>query len=502
VKVQIVYLSAADDVDSTRDMLAWVQAPRVLLVWPDKGRVLNERLDLVKISRYASRRNIQLGLLTFDSKVQHTALELAIPVFDSLDELPEHRWEKVRPRGIEVSDERFHLPIETVLDRSRERTPSWATDIGRKKTRIPLVVLIGVTTLLILFVLPSATILLLPESADHQVSFTIAFDGDQSSEADSLWIPSEILELEVSIEGVRETTGWTKMPSDLARGSVILTNHTQDPVRIPFNTTLHAGELENIKFRTLNTVVLPSGVGSQVEVQIEALEGGAKANVPPSTISAIEGPLGLLVSVENEKATFGGADDSIPSVTEGDLEMLVRDLRQDLLMKAMKEGEARIGDDQAIFKAGIWISEIIDQDTNHGIGEVGEVLEIQIVARSRMVVFHSQELEDVIENQLSTMLPEGVELIPDSLVFSTEVQEAVGQGLEGTLDLNVRYQTFQTIDSENLVRMIAGRPNDRISRMLLRSFPGLETATVKLSPHWLPFVPLWTERISIQMGWE
>ena len=63
MKVQIVYLSAADDVDSTRDMLAWVQAPRVLLVWPDKGRVLCERLELVKISRYAKRRNIQIGVL-------------------------------------------------------------------------------------------------------------------------------------------------------------------------------------------------------------------------------------------------------------------------------------------------------------------------------------------------------------------------------------------------------------------------------------------------------
>lgn len=502
MKVQIVYLSAADDVDSTRDMLAWVQTPRVLLIWPDKGRVLSERLDLVKISRYAVRRNIQLGLLTFDSNVQHTAAELAIPVFDSLDELPEHRWEEVRPRDIEASEERLPPPIKTVLDPSRERRPSWATDIGRKQKRFPLVVLIGVMTILILFVLPSATIVLLPESTDHQMSFSIAFDGEQNSEADSLWIPSEIMELEVSIEGVRETTGWTKIPSDLARGSVILTNHTQDPVRIPFNTTLHAGELENIKFRTLNTVVLPSGVGSQVEVQIEALEGGDKANVPPLTISAIEGPLGLLVSVENEKATFGGADEIMPSVTEGDLEILERDLRQDLLTKAMQEAEARIGDDQIIFEAGIWISEIIDQDINRGVGEVGEVLEIQVVARSRMVVFHPQELEDVIEDQLATNLPEGEKLIPDSLRFSTEVQDSFVSDIDGTLDLNVRYQTFQTIDNENLVRMIAGRPNDRVSRILLRSFPGLEAATVELSPYWLPFMPLWTERISIQMEWE
>jgi hypothetical protein len=502
VKVQIVYLSAADDVDSTRDMLAWVQAPRVLLVWPDKGHVLKERLELVKISRYAMRRNIQIGILTFDRDVRHIAKELDLPIFDSLDELPEEGWANAHPQGLKQAQERLDRLVEPTLESPRERIPSWAEQMGRKQKLFPRVVLIGLTTILVLFLLPSAEVVLAPELEDHQMLIMIAYDGEEDLVDDSMWVPSGRMELEISEVGSKKTTGWTKVPSELAQGSVIFTNHTQDPVRIPFNTILHAGELERIRFRTLNTVVLPRGVGSQVEVLVEALDNGAAANIPPSTISAIEGPLGLLVSVENEKATFGGVDELQPSVSEDDLKELQGELLQNLFKKAKQEAILRMGENQVIFDAGIWISEIIDQESNHDPGEVGEVLEIRIVARIAMAIFDLPELEDLISDHLSSNFPEGVELTPGSLVLSTEAQDSSLPDDSGKIELSVHYQTFGSIDSSSLIRKIVGRPIDRVSSIILGAFPTLEAATVKSSPRWIPFVPLWGERISTQMEWE
>ncbi|NIM92460.1 MAG: hypothetical protein GTO18_01930 [Anaerolineales bacterium] len=92
MKVQIVYLNPGDDIHSAQDLLGWVKAPRAILVWPDKGRVLTRKLDLVLLKRYADRRGIRIGFLTFDPEVRKDAQELGIPTFDSLDNLPLDSW--------------------------------------------------------------------------------------------------------------------------------------------------------------------------------------------------------------------------------------------------------------------------------------------------------------------------------------------------------------------------------------------------------------------------
>src|SRR5579871_2528125 len=113
MRLQIVQLESYDDVASVRDRLSFVQADRVLLVWPKSGTVLDRKLDLVLIQRAATRDGLRLGLVTQDAEVRCNATELNVPVFDTVDAGSRIRWK--RPRN-KVFVDRASRPAEH-LDR-------------------------------------------------------------------------------------------------------------------------------------------------------------------------------------------------------------------------------------------------------------------------------------------------------------------------------------------------------------------------------------------------
>lgn len=502
MKVQIIYLSSTDDVDSTRDMLGWIQAPRVLLVWPDRGRVLTKRLELVRIQRYAQKRNIQIGLLTFDREVRQNAEELDLPIFDSLDDLPDSRWNMDRPPSIRTTEETITRRITPSPRPSTERTPKWADEIGKRRLRIQGALIICTLLLLGLIAAPEAEIILTPVGENKQESFIITLEIDQSYVNGKLSLPTETVELEISGTAFLSSSGWTSVPAEYARGVVFFTNHTEDPINIPFNTILRTDDPQAISFRTLKSVNLSGGFGARVETLVEALTPGVKGNVAAYAISAIEGPLGLVVSVNNQRPLTGGADDLQSMVTESDLEKLESVLKAELISTAQKRLSSQIGENQAIVEGGIRITDIIDQDINHESGDVGEVIEHLARVNTTALVYHRQELEKMIVNYVSSTLPEGKELVTNSLEYDMQTQVPSLNGDKWGLRIRVDYQAYDSIDSRKLRGMILGRSPESVNPILHEAIPELEKSSVTLSPRWLPVLPLWGARIMFRLDWE
>ena len=53
MKTQILRLEAHDDVISAHDKMQWSQTGRILLVWPEHGKILTRRLDLILLLRHS-----------------------------------------------------------------------------------------------------------------------------------------------------------------------------------------------------------------------------------------------------------------------------------------------------------------------------------------------------------------------------------------------------------------------------------------------------------------
>ena len=91
------YLRPDDDVGSVIDRLDWVGDARVVLVIPPDTPLLVDRLDLMRVQRYASEQRTGLALVTLHPGQRDVARELGIPVFNSLERAGRSRW-RHRPR--------------------------------------------------------------------------------------------------------------------------------------------------------------------------------------------------------------------------------------------------------------------------------------------------------------------------------------------------------------------------------------------------------------------
>lgn len=484
-------------------MLGWVQATRVLLVWPDQGRILTDRLELVKIQRFAKQRNLQIGLLTFDSDVRQNAQELSFPIFDSLEDLPESRWEIKPPKSIQDSEEALSRYTRPPVQQLREHTPPWVENIRSRNIRLPAGLIFGISLLLLIFIVPSAEINLSVRGAGKFLPISVELYSEADLESELGKIRAERLGVDVVGSATISTSGWTRVPKSPAQGVVIFENHTEDPVNIPLHTVLWSSSgSKGQKFRTTTTAELQGGFGVKVELAVEAVTAGAEGNVPANSISAIEGPLGLLISVSNPRALKGAVDELHPTATQSDLDDLEEQLLDELLLLASNEIGSNLQENQVIVEDGIWLERVIDKQYNHTPGEIADELTMEMEVSVLMLVYHELDLERFILNEMSQDLPVGVEVIPTSLSYEVQTEPAGSNDGRWGLSIQAEVETYDTLDFRGIKTMIFGRTPESAVRILGDASPHLIGSQITLYPSWMPILPLWTERIQLHWDWE
>src|SRR5512137_1281491 len=113
MKTYVIQLESHDDPLSTRDKMAWSKAPRLLLVWPRRGRILDRKVDLVVLQRHAQLLGAQLGIVTGDYDVRANAADAGIPSFSSVVQAQKGSWRK--PRSMRRANWRsFHTRSDPV----------------------------------------------------------------------------------------------------------------------------------------------------------------------------------------------------------------------------------------------------------------------------------------------------------------------------------------------------------------------------------------------------
>jgi hypothetical protein len=60
MKTHVLQLDVHDDVISVRDKMAWAKTPRLVLVLPRRGRILERTLDLRHLQRHADGLGVSL----------------------------------------------------------------------------------------------------------------------------------------------------------------------------------------------------------------------------------------------------------------------------------------------------------------------------------------------------------------------------------------------------------------------------------------------------------
>ena len=453
------------------------------------------------LRRQADAQGLDVALVTRDGKLRQQAEEAGIPVFGSLAGAQESEW-RLTPSRLD------YRPPSPMRDRhesvSEKRRGLLAARFRRVRltqgNRKPmpalletlmllgfLVLCIATVASVLAFLVPAATVRLIPaqEPLAEKITITARSDVEVADYADKV-IPARRIGQKVEVEGTIQSTGSEAAPDQAAQGAVVFTNRRPEPQDIPPGTVVATSTGSNVRFETTAPASLPGGVGAQVTVPIKAVEPGPQGNARAFTISTIEGSLGVFANVTNPDGTYGGTVKQVPTVKQGDKDRLRAQLEQQATQKAY----AALGEllDEGEFVppetiATLVSDETYDRFTDEAAGEV--TLRLRILATALAV--GGKDADEMALRALGEKIPRRGRMQADSVNYTrgpavvTEEGDAVVITFEDTASSVV----VLDIDPASVRGSIRGQRPDEAIASLEQTWRLQAPPQLTLGPDWL-----------------
>jgi len=491
MKTQIITLESHDDLISVRDRLSWAKTPRILLVAPKFIKVNLRQVDLKILQRHALSLGAQLGMVTRQRRLRADAEALGIPVFESTGKAQRERWSKPKRRRLPRK-----APDKTLREQRDQIQVKEAAWRAHPVARI-LVFFIGVLSVLALVALfiPRAQVQLNPVTQTQSVVVPVTASTSIKSIVISGSIPAR--EKHIVVDGTQRVrvTGEGIVPQSKAKGLVIFRNLTQSAVNIPIGTIVGAGD---IRFATTELGVLNPGVGETVELTIEAVEGGLSGNLEAETINAVEGRLGLLLSVTNPESTTGGRERASVQATEADRErakiLLLQSLESDA--RAKLADELNLND--ILFDETFAFSQILSENYDLPVGAAASQLTLTMQAEYTVQYANASDLTELGSLALNASLPSGFFAAPNTVTVVKSVTNPILLN-DRTLRWSMRAERkiVQQINTGYVTQLIQGLGSSAAQSKLDDNLPLVSEPKVSLVPSWWPWVPIVPFRIEV-----
>jgi hypothetical protein len=495
MKTQIITLESHDDLISVRDRMSWAKTPRILLVWPKYEKVTLRQVDLKVLQRHAISLGAQLGLVARARRVRDDAEALRIPVFESTGQAQRVAWPKPRRRRWPRRPPRKDLREKREQALAGREAETWRAHPALRVGAF----MIGVASVLVLVALfiPRAQVRLHPESRVQSIVLPVTANPSVETVFITGSIPAR--EQRVIVDGTQTVvvTGEGVIPQSKAKGTVVFRNLTQQAVPVPAGTVVRTAGEAVIRFVTTSDGEVEAGVGNELELPIEAAEGGLAGNVEAETIVVVEGRLGLSLSVTNPEPLTGGRE--IPSVqaTDRDRERAKNELLETLENKARAQLEEEIEAGNILFKDTFTVSQILSEEYDPPAGSAGTKLTLTMQAEFSMLYAAASDLTRLASLALNASLPPGFAAASEALTVQPDTEPALAD--DGSIRWKVRAERdiVRQINSGQVMQMIQGIRSSHARSLLEQNLPLKDSPEINLSPSWWPWVPIVPFRISV-----
>ena len=493
MKTQIITLESHDDLISVRDRMSWAKTPRILLVWPKYEKVSLRQVDLKILQRHAASLGAQLGLVSRIRRVRLDAKALHIPVFKSTGEAQRVAWPKPRRRrrlvrrpprrDLRALREQVYVPEETWRTRPAVRVLAFLLGV------------LAVLTLVALFI-PRAQITLSPISKTQSLVLPVTAGPSVESVFITGNIPAREKRVIVEGEQTINVTGEGVIPQSKARGIVEFRNLTQQSVTIPAGTVVQ--NEEGIRFVTTVNSEVEAGVGKFLQLPVEAVEGGIAGNLDEETINAIEGRLGLSLSVTNPEPTTGGRE--LPSVQASEAD---RERVKDLLMKNLEEDArtkfaAQLSERDLLFEKTVTVSQILNEEYDPPPGAAGRQLTLKMRVEYLAGYAAGSDLSELASLALNASLPSGFRVAASgALTLKPVSTPTLMEDGSAKWSMRAERKIEQQIDPAQVTQMIQGFGAWNTKTKLEENLPLAAAPEVELTPSWWPWMPIVPFRISV-----
>lgn len=494
MKTQILRLETSDTATSICDKLAWAKSARILLAFPRRRPPLLDRLDMTLIQRGAARVGSQLAISTLDPTIINVAKIVGIPVFSSMPAAQRLSWSSRAHRGWRPFQRKDSASLS---ERQKLR-------VSPVPLILPVWLRVGTFTLalaafvaLVALFLPSATIDLPLTSQIQSMDLTVYPGLGIPGVLPGGQIPAALIK--TTIEGQMETeaTGEISVPGQFAQAAVTLTNQTGQAVAVPAGTVLLAPGAVPHRFLTLNSGEIAPGRGQQTEVQVRAENPGSSANVPAGAINAIEGLIGLQVTVANAAPAQGGSDRQGRAASEQDYAQLYDQLLTSLTNTALNQlttGNPHL----LVIPESLTVAEILEENRQPPVGLPSDRIKLSLkVAYNGMAVSRA-DLTAVAVAALDADLPEGHSPNPVGLTLTQKTAWVVLPGQRLTLDVSAARSITPDLNTAALFSQIRGFNPVRAAEIIQFQLNLDEPPRISINPAWWPRLPVLPFRIQAE----
>jgi hypothetical protein len=341
-------------------------------------------------------------------------------------------------------------------------------------------------------------VILTPETDTQTTTLPILADPSVESVFITGSIPAR--ELSVIVEGSQEApvTGKIPVPQNKAKGTVTFRKLTDEPVDIAAGTVLTSTGLPGVRFLTVEAGELEAGLQETVDVPVQAENAGSAGNVDAEAILAIEGNLGLLVTVTNEEPTTGGSDRMLEAASERDMARLREGLLAELEDQAQREMETMLAPGDQIFADTFKVGQILDENFDPPLGQPGK--NVKLSMQVEFVAFYASEkdLTELASTVLNTSLPEGFVAVQAPLDFEALNAHLTDERGITRWSVRVSRQLEKKVDTGRIIPLIQGRSMATATMRMNEALSLSEPADIRLNPEWWPWLPLIPFNITVE----
>ncbi len=421
MKTDVIPLERNDDIDAVEEAFRWSQVPRVAFTFPISHAKFGSLADFILMRRLAEQYGKQVAIVAKNWRLKTNAEASGIPVFPSSYQAQRQAWHAPANPKPAIKN-----PAEKKKSLGEMRTAAAEEKNGRKTSAVgrwaAFAVGLGAFLALGVFFLPSAEITLQLPEREQSLEFDIRASAAIQETNLSGGVPAVENTLILEKSGQTTATGSIALPIASASGEVTFTNLTDREVILPKGSVVMTLETPVRRFQTTEELTLPAEADAQVNAPVQAVEAGSQGNVLAGDIRAVEGALGLSVSVVNESALAGGADQVSAAPDAEDYEQLRGELLEDLYAEARQQFQRTQNPVEIIIPDSVAVKEILDEQRQPAEGLAGETLTLRINAEMKVLAMHKADLERSARMALDASLPEGWEAVEGTLAV-----EAVGE---------------------------------------------------------------------------
>jgi hypothetical protein len=531
---KLLYVEADEEITDLVDRLRDLSLEdEVTFVVPERARALQSPMSFRLLKRYADSYGKRVNLVSTDPRLQTMSLEAGFTAYPSLAAYdrgtevhsPELVAEPTSPVTAKASpvaavtappaSPQAVAPLSSVatLDRPREtsvvssppkrqapapRKPAPSgPPIGSYRPYLLGAAALAVVALLVgILYLPTATATVSVQGTAVNADTTLlGAPGTSAGSPDHFATQPIHAEESQNLPGT--PTGQKQIPAQGSIGEVTFTENCSflcDSGTTPIPVGTSVSTSDGKRYTTTKPVNVASPRGSAT-APVKAVTAGPDGNTGAHTITNIDRNRDFNLTVDNSQATSGGADARTATVIQQPDIDGIKDLyAKDAIPRVTDQlnGKAQ-GQKVVLVGGGVQATAKAD----HAVGEEVGCFTVTIKVAGDGVAFDEKAVQKMLKSFLQRKIPQGSQLTTNGTTLKYEPIDAT---TDGHITLNGHASGFYApIFLEPAIRSHLKGMSPTKGRAFLQSLPNVVDARVTQSPFGLPWLPLFSSRITLKI---